>query len=169
MRVLRYIVDGSLKRHDKVHVIVESGNHDPHSTTFLRLLLAMRYEDEPRVTVDMSPAHYHYFEWGQNLIGTHHGHGAKMDHLPGIMAADRHESWGRTRHRSWWTGHVHHQQLKDYPGCTVESFRILAAPDAYAAQKGYRSKRGMQSIVLHREHGEVARHTVNPLMFQETS
>jgi len=166
VHALRHLVAAALGRHERVHVIVENGNHDPHSTVFLRLLLSVQYENEPRVTVDMSPSHYHYFEWGANLVGTHHGHGAKLDQLEGIMAADRPEAWGRTRHRVWWTGHVHHQQLKDYRGCTVESFRILPPIDAYAAGKGYRSKRGMQSIILHREHGEVARHIVCPRMFE---
>lgn len=162
---IRNAINIALSHHAQVHVIFVPGNHDPYSTKFLRIMFAAFYENEPRVTVDKSPADYHYYEFGKNLIGTHHGHGAKMDSLPGIMACDQAEAWGRTKHRVWWTGHNHHQQLKDFPGCTVESFRILAAPDAYAAQKGYRAKRGMQAVVLHREFGEVARHTVNPSMF----
>ena len=44
------------------------------------------------------------------------------------------------------------------PGVTCESFRTLAAKDAYAAGHGYRAGRDMRCIVHHREHGEVERH-----------
>jgi hypothetical protein len=69
--------------------------------------------------------------------------------------------WGKTKHRWWLTGHIHHQQVQDFNGCAVESFRILAPPDAWAAQKGYRAARDMKAVILHREFGEVARHTVS--------
>jgi len=40
----------------------------------------------------------------------------------------------------------------------VESFRTLAAKDAWQAAQGYRSGRDMYAIVLDAEHGEVERH-----------
>lgn len=164
-KALRGAIQKIRAKHRKVVLIFEPGNHDPFSTMFYRMMFAMFYENEPGVKVDTAPGHFHYFEFGVNLVGTHHGHLAKMDRLPPIMANDQSEAWGRTKHRTWWTGHVHHDQIKEFPGCTVESFGILAAPDAYAASHGYRAKRAMKSIILHREHGEVARHTVNPGMF----
>lgn len=167
IRSIRAMVIEALMRHLRVHVIVEIGNHDPVTAIFIMELLAALYENEPRVTIDTSPSHYHYFEFGRVLIGTHHGHGAKLDKLPQIMAADRAEAWGRSKHRYWWTGHVHHRQALDFAGCSVESFRILAPPDAWAAQKGYRPIRDMKAIVIHKDYGEVARHTVNPEMFSK--
>lgn len=166
IRAMRRTIDRALERHGRVHVIVEIGNHDLSSSIFLMECLANVYERDPRVTVDTSPMHYHYFEFGTTLIGTHHGHGAKADRLPAVMAADRPEAWGRSRHRYWWVGHIHHRTHSDFEGCSVESFRILAPPDAWAHQKGYRSKRGMEAIEIHRAHGEVARHTVSPEMFR---
>lgn len=165
VRTMRYAIERAAAKHGSLRVIVEIGNHDLSSSIFLMETLANVYENDPRIKVDTSPMHYHYFDFGKNLVGTHHGHGPKPDKLPLIMAADRPEAWGRAQHRYWWTGHVHHDTVKDYEGCRVESFRILAPPDAWAAQKGYRSKRDMKSILLHREYGEVARHTVTPAMF----
>jgi hypothetical protein len=169
VHALRKYINAALQRHPTVRLILEPGNHDPHSMTILSVCMAAIYENEPRLTVDLSPSHFHYFEFGQNLIGTHHGHGVKMDKLPGVMAADQREAWGRTKYHHWLTGHIHHKQFHDFPGCSVESLRILPPIDAYAAQKGYRSARGMSAIVLHREHGEVARHTVNPNMFERAA
>lgn len=164
IRSIRYMIEAALRRHKHVTVIIEIGNHDMASSVFLMECLANIYENEPRVTIDRSPSHYHYFTFGKCLVGTHHGHGSKMEKLPLIMAADRPAEWGAALHRYWWTGHIHSRTAHDFNGCTVESFRILPPADAYAAQKGYRSIRDMKAIVLHKEFGEVARHTVNPQM-----
>ena len=164
IRTIRYMISAALRRHKKVHIIVEIGNHDLSSSIFLMECLANVYEDEPRVTVDTSPSHFHYFEWGKTLIGTHHGHGAKPDKLPGIMAADRTEAWGRTKYRYWFTGHIHTKSAYDFPGVSVESFRVLPPVDAWAANHGYRPIRDMNAIVIHRDHGEMARHIVKPDM-----
>jgi hypothetical protein len=165
MRAMRYAIEVTAARHGQVRVIVEIGNHDLASSIFLMEALANIYENDPRITVDTSPMHYHYLEFGRCLVGTHHGHGTKPDKLPQVMAVDRAEAWGRTKHRYFWTGHVHHDATRDHEGCRVESFRILAPADAWTHQKGYRARRDMKAILLHREHGEVARHTVTPDMF----
>lgn len=77
--------------------------------------------------------------------------------LPLIMAADRKEDWGATMHRVWHCGHIHHKTAKEFPGCVVETHRTLAASDAWHAGKGYRSKRDLNAIVYHAEHGEIQR------------
>lgn len=164
VRSTRYLIKAALARHEAVHVIVERGNHDPASSIFLMEALENVYEGEPRVTIDTSPAKFHYYRFGANLIGIHHGDTVKMKDLPLLMAHDRAADWGETEHRFWWTGHVHHDATQEFPGVKCESFRVLAAKDAWHSEKGYRSKRDMKAIVLHREHGEVARHTFNPDM-----
>lgn len=175
VRAMRYTIDAALKAHGTVDVIVEIGNHDLSSTIFLMECLACVYENEPRVTIDTSPMHYHYLRFGKCLVGVHHGHGTKMANLPLIMAADRPQEWGETEFRYWYTGHIHQSKVQpatsaqDYSGCVVESFRILAPNDAWAHQKGYRSHRDMKAIMLHREFGEVARMTVNPAMLDHAT
>jgi hypothetical protein len=57
-------------------------------------------------------------------------------------------------------GHVHHKDIKDYPGVTVEYTRTLAAQDAWSHGAGFRSKRTMEAVTFHRTDGEVARSTV---------
>jgi hypothetical protein len=165
VRMVRHMISAALTRHGNVRVIFEKGNHDPATAAFMTVLLACLYENEPRVSVDSSPQHYHYFEWGKVLIGTHHGDKAKPQQLPAIMATDQPGAWGRTSYRVWLTGHVHHESVKEFPGCHVETLGVLPPADAYAASSGYRSRQAMKAIVFHREHGEVERHTVCPAMF----
>lgn len=172
IRSMRHLIETAAAKHKYVNVIIEIGNHDLSSSIFLMECLYNVYENNERITIDTSPMHYHYFSFGQNLVGVHHGHGTNMANLPLIMAADKPEEWGETKYRYWWTGHIHKSTKQpaanalDFTGCTVESFRILAPNDAWSHQRGYRSHRDMKSIILHKEFGEVARHTVNPEMLQ---
>tara|TARA_R110000823_G_C15893173_1_gene496180 strand:+ start:61 stop:1224 length:1164 start_codon:yes stop_codon:yes gene_type:complete len=167
-RAIRYVVTAALVRHKAVRVIFETGNHDPASTVWLTELFAALYENEPRVTVDKSPSHFHYVAFGKNLIATHHGDTMKMEKLPLVMATDRPKEWGSSEYRYWWTGHIHQRQSIDVNGVIVESARVLPPVDAWAA-KQYRSGRDMKAIIYHRNFGEVERHTFNPAMLNAIS
>ena len=164
---VRYMIRACLSKHGgECTVVVAVGNHDTASSVFLREALSNVYESEARVSVDTSPARYHYIRFGENLIGIHHGDGAKMVNLPLIMAQDRKEDWGQTHFRSWWTGHIHHETAKDFMGVKVESFRVLPPEDAWAAGQGYRSMQDQKAVILSQDHGEVSRLTVNPQMLK---
>lgn len=160
IRTMRRCIDKALEKHQRVIVINEIGNHDDHSAVVLSLCLAQYYENNPRVEVDTSPSPFHWLRFGKTLIGVTHGNNTKPDMLPGIMAADRSKDWGETLHRYWYTGHVHHDTLKEFPGCTVETFRTLAARDAWHHKSGYRAGRDMKLDVVHKEHGRICRHIV---------
>jgi len=160
IRTMRRCIDRALEKHNRVRVIIEIGNHDDHSSIMLALCLANYYEREPRVIVDTSPAKFHWHRFGKCLIGVTHGDTVKPDKLGPIMATDRPRDWGETLHRYWYCGHVHHDSLKEYPGVIVESFRTLAARDAWHHAAGYRSGRDLKLDVLHREHGRINRHIV---------
>ena len=94
VRSTRYLIKAALTQHESVHVIVERGNHDPSSSIFLMEALENVYENEPRVTIDTSPAKFHYYRFGKCLIGVHHGDTVKMKDLPLLMAHDRATDWG---------------------------------------------------------------------------
>lgn len=164
MKIMRQMICSALQRHKRVRVINATGNHDDTSSMFLAIALANIYEKEPRVIIDDAPTPFHYVEWGKCMFGVHHGHSCKPERLPGVMASDQPEMWGRTKYRYWYTGHIHHDTKKEFAGVTQESFRTLAAKDAYATWGGYRSGQDMKSIVLHKDFGEVERHTVNLAM-----
>lgn len=160
VNAMRRCIERALERHARVRVICEIGNHDDHSSQMLALCLASCYEREPRVNIDTSPAKFHWHRFGKNLIGTTHGDTVKAERLGAIMANDRARDWGETLHRRWYTGHVHHDSLKEFPGVIVESFRTLAARDAWHSGAGYRSGRDLKLDVLHREHGQITRHII---------
>jgi len=159
-RIIRRAIDLALTKHDEVLVTNVIGNHDEHTAQTLSLCLEMLYENEPRVTIDTSPAKFHYYRFGKNMYGVTHGDTAKPKDLESIMATDRSKDWGETRYRHWYTGHVHHDSLKEFRGCTVETFRTLAARDAWHHSMGYRADRDMKADVWHVEFGRITRHIV---------
>ncbi len=169
IKIMRQCIESALSKHKHVRVICIPGNHNETGALWMSAALSQIYEKEPRITVETQPSLFAYFQFGKTLVGIHHGHTVKMEALPGVMASDRPEMWGTSKFRYWMTGHIHHQQIKEFPGCTVESFNTLAPNDAYAANGGWRSRQNMKAIVLHKEFGEVARHTVCPAMLGEAA
>ena len=161
VKIIRRMIDSALEHHEKVTVINATGNHDDTGAMFLNIALDNIYENEPRVIVDATPTPFHYVKFGKTCFGVHHGHSCKMANLPLVMATDEPKMWGDTKHRYWLTGHIHHDSMKEYAGCKVESFRTLAAKDAYATWGGYRAGQDSKCLVMHKDHGEIERHTIN--------
>lgn len=160
-RLLRHLIDRLLTKHEAVRVVNVPGNHDPKMARMLNMWLSAVYEREPRVSIEDNRNPYIYITHGRNLLGFAHGDGAKPEQLPSLMAADRALEWGLSEFRFWFTGHIHHQTRKEYPGCVIESFRTLAARDYWHAWKGYRAGQSLSCITLHAEYGEITRSTVD--------
>ena len=160
--VMARCIDRALERHKKVTVINSIGNHDDNTSIVLGMCLAHHYHQNPRVHIDISPSAFHWFEFGECLLGVHHGHQVKFADLPLIMACDKKEAWARSKpaNRHYYVGHFHHSQVKEFPGCTVESFRTLAAGDAWHHASGYRSVRSMACDIWHKSKGRITRHEI---------
>lgn len=168
LKTLVYCIISLLKKHKTVIVRFVRGNHDPHSSYAIALAISAYFENEKRVTVELSPNNFWFYKFGKTLIGATHGHTCKMEHLPGIMATDRPKDWGDTEFRYWYLGHVHHQNVKEFPGVICETFRTLASRDAWHSESGYRAGRDMYCIVHHKNHGEIERHRCDISMIQRS-
>lgn len=158
LRAMLYCINRLLEKHQRVIFRINRGNHDKHAAYALSLMISCYFHNNPRVEVDLSPAAAWYMQFGSVLLASTHGDTMKGDKLMGVMAADRPEMWGATKHRYWLVGHIHHSDIKEYPGGIVEYLRTLAPGDAWHHGQGYRSGRDMRLIVIHREHGEIERH-----------
>lgn len=166
-KAIRRAVYRCLEKHKRVIVRVLQGNHDPHAAFAIAMALRDHFENNKRVTVDLSPAYFWYHRFGKVLIGLTHGDKAKGRDLLGVMASDRAEDWGQTKFRYFYHGHLHESGKKEMPGLLIEWFRTLAPADAWAAGEGYRSGRDMNAIVFNKHFGEVERHTCNVAMLEE--
>lgn len=146
----------SLREIAPVHVAIVPGNHDEESMFALGDALDLVFEGCREVTIDNSPALTKYFEFGENLIGLNHGKDIRPIRLPGVMAAERREAWGRTRWREWLIGHWHAKgeamfvPVAEDQGVRVRTIPSLTPPDAWHARKGYVGNvRAAEALVYH--------------------
>jgi transposase-like protein/predicted phosphodiesterase len=156
---MRFVIDSALSKHRLVRVRNVAGNHDPHASITLTEALRGYYVNEPRVIIEDNPRAFFVFRFGSNLVGITHGHTIKPERMAGVLAVDGMAHWSDTDFKYVWHGHRHQRAVFESMGVLVESFRTLAAKDAFAAENGYRPGREMQAVVLHREFGEIERHT----------
>jgi hypothetical protein len=163
------LVISALAKHKHVTVKNICGNHDDMSSWFLSIAMDKYFRNEPRVTVDMSPAKFWYFSFGKNLIGSTHGDTAKPEKLPLIMATDKPHEWAEADFRYWYTGHIHNKQAMEFSGCMWESFRTLAGSDAWHAGAGYRSGKDLSCVLLHKDFGEIGRNTASLKMVRSVA
>jgi hypothetical protein len=157
VRILRRIIEHALTKHQKVHVQLKEGNHDPAGSVWMRVMFSQLYEKNPRVEIDMSPNPYTVYEHGSTLLGFYHGHLAKLTSLGELFSAQFREQWGRCPYVYIHTGHKHHVKEEERSGCKIVQHPTLAAPDAYAARGGWLSKRQATSMTYSKKTGEVAR------------
>jgi hypothetical protein len=169
IRVIRQIIAMMLQKYPRVHIIMASGNHDEASSIWLREMLAVMYENEPRVTVDNSADIYYAYEWGNTALFYHHGHKRSIKNgVDAIAAAKFSEMFGRCAKRYCHTGHFHSAEMRESPLMKIEQHRTLAAPDAHS-NAAYSSDRDATVITYHRKFGETGRFTLSPEMVMETA
>jgi hypothetical protein len=166
IRVIRSMVAMSLLRHQDVHLVIAEGNHDEESAGWLADLFSVHYEEEPRVNVNDSVLPFYVFEWGNTMLGIHHGHKVKNESLPLLFAAQFPQEWGRTTRREIHCGHRHHRDEKEYNGVTVVQHPTLAARDAYAARGGWIADRAAWAITYHKRFGAVGRVMITTEMLE---
>lgn len=148
VRLIRYAIDLALAKHETVEVRLLAGNHDTKAALAVALALSLGYENESRVTIDDSPSYLWFRRYGKVLLGATHGDKTKMDAMPLLMAVDRPEDWAASTRRRVFTGHIHHERLREIGGVIVESLRSPVAKDAYHSFAGYRAGRSVYSYTF---------------------
>ena len=142
-----------------VDVVYNPSNHDYTNGFFLAQLIETHFKDCDNVKFDCNIAHRKYYTYGNNLIGTTHGDGAKQADLPMLMA---HESkdWVNCKHRYIYIHHFHHKISKDYMGVCVEALRSPSGTDSWHHRNGYEhSPKAVEGFVHHPLHGQIMRIT----------
>lgn len=159
-----FSIDRALATHEEVHLIWAEGNHDEASSVWMRKMLARIYADEPRLTVVQSKIPYYALQFGEVMIGVHHGHKAKLTRYAGIFANMFRKMWGATTYAYGHRGHEHHIHEKESDGMIGTQHPSLAPSDDYASGMGLISRRGCMMVTYHDLYGEVSRNTTRPEM-----
>lgn len=152
------VIDRLLQVAD-VHFMYNPSNHDYTHGFFLADSIKSWYRDCENITFDASINHRKYYTYGNSLIGTTHGDGAKWQDL-GKLAAVESPDWSNTKHRYVYTHHVHHKIVKDDIGVTIESLRSPSGTDGWHHRNGYQhAPKAVEGFIHSKEHGQVARFT----------
>jgi hypothetical protein len=142
-----------------VEVVFNPSNHDYTNGFFLAQLIETHFRNCENVKFDCSISHRKYFTYGENLIGTSHGDGAKQQDLPMLMA---HESkdWVNCKHKYFYIHHFHHKISKDYMSVCVEALRSPSGTDSWHHRNGYEhAPKAVEGFVHHPKHGQIMRIT----------
>jgi hypothetical protein len=126
-----------------VDVVVISGNHDWHSAKWLARVMAAYYSKHKRVKIHTDPAPRKYLTHGKVMLAYMHGDTMKAAHFARVIPAESGDAWAQTQYRYGRVGHWHHRSTEEFPGVVVETLPTLAAPDAYATEHGYLSRRAI--------------------------
>ena len=159
--VIKRTVLRMLEKHNQVWLVNVRGNHDPDAALWLNEVMRLYFEDDPRVKVFDNASKFIWWQWGKNLVVTHHGDRIKMSNLHGSIVSNLRQEWGESDHTFVWTGHIHHKNQEEYGGALFESWNILAPADAWHSGSGYSSSRSMTCVILHKLYGEQGRLKAN--------
>jgi hypothetical protein len=165
----RFIVLG-LQTHEEVEVHLLRGNHDETAYIAVMLTLQAYFKDNKRVTIVVTDDDFRVIPWGLCAVFPNHGDKAKWEDLKNVFSDQFPDAWAKAKYwRFIWTAHFHHDRQRDIMGAFAEHFRTLAAPNKWAKMKALFARGGIQTITLHKEHGEVNRTKVNlkPLLLQD--
>lgn len=158
-RLMVLTIETALTCNDRVVVRALKGNHDEYSSVAVAHFLSAWYRNEPRVTVDLDASLFWFYRFGKVMLAATHGHAAKLEKLPAIMAARQPAMWGATLFRYGHGFHVHHRSKTETEdgGAVCESHQAPVPPDSWHYGEGYLSGQSVQVITYHREFGEWTR------------
>ena len=143
-----------------VHFTFNPSNHDYTNGFFLADVIGTYFRNCKNITFDCSIAHRKYTMYGNSLIGTTHGDGAKQADLGMLMSVEANHMWSNTKYRYFYTHHVHHKTSKDLINVTVESLRSPAPSDSWHHRQGYQhAPKAIEDFIHSKMHGQVARLT----------
>jgi len=164
VRAMRRVIRMLLQSHDSVHVIMAEGNHDPMSSVWLRECFAQFYDNESRLTVDLSPAPYYAYKWGESSLFFHHGHKRPPKRVDEVFASMFRDVYGQTKHSYAHVGHLHNEQVVESPLMLVQQHRTLTGKSSFEMRGGWNSERAAQVHIYHVEHGRVGMIEITPEM-----
>lgn len=144
----------------RVELVAAAGNHDRAFSTWLYTWAQAWYRGCAQVVSRQGAEAFlprQYREYGKTLMLFAHGDGVKARDLGKVIAQEAREAWGRTQHAVAFTGHYHHEAVREDAGLAVYQTPSSSGADAWHFEKGHTtSRRGIQMHVIDADEGVVA-------------
>jgi hypothetical protein len=159
IRLMDRTVKAALKNNAFVIFKILKGNHDEMSSTAISYYFKAKYENEPRVRIDLDNPMFFFYQHGKTLIAATHGHACKLVKLPMVAACSKDVDFSGSEFRYGHGFHVHNRGILKEDGMILETHQAPVAKDDWHHSMGYVSGRSVTSITYHKETGEYDRKT----------
>jgi hypothetical protein len=144
----------ALRAISPVHILPSPGNHNRLLTTALIKFIQAWYKGDKDVEVEFSARSRSYCAYGDTLIGVGHGDGAlKPKDFMATMAKEAAELWAKTRHRAFFTGHLHSEVVRELIGGTHYQMPSLRGRDRYHERQAYLAESALASYLIDKQRG----------------
>lgn len=147
-----------------VEVVYNPSNHDYISGYMLAQALGAWFRLSKNVAFDTTIRHRKYSTYGNNLICTSHGDGAKHHDMPSLMSTE-HPDWSNRekQFRYIYLHHLHHKKVTkwnsahDTQGVELQILRSPSAPDGWHDRNGYcQAPRAIEGFIHSKTKGKIA-------------
>ena len=137
----------------KIIVPLVQGNHSTYTEYYAAQFLKAWYRKDENIQVDADPTPRKYYQFGINLFGFTHNSEEK-DRIYYLMQSEAAHMWADTIERTWFTGHLHSEDVKEKCGVYVRQAPTLCGTDAWHKKLGFVNPiKRTQAFVYDREDG----------------
>ena len=137
-----------------VKVVSVPGNHDRLLTVALMKFLEAHYRRDDDVEIQFSAKSRAYCTYGDTLLGFAHGDGAlRPPQYMATMAVEAPGMWANTIYRAFFTGHLHHEVVRELVGGTHYQMPSLRGKDRWHERQAYLAEAALASYVVDRRRG----------------
>lgn len=148
-----------------VHVVYNISNHDKTLGFTLADAIYCWFSKNKNITFDITARDRKYFQFGNSMIMTSHGQGAKEKDVPHLAATEEPQMWADTKHRYAYLHHVHHyikvwvRGGEDSAGFTIEYMRSPSSSDTWHYEKGFKSPMAVEGFIHSKDSGQIVKIT----------
>lgn len=119
-----------------IFVPLIQGNHSTYTEFYAAQYLKAWYRKDENIIIDAEPTPRKYFKFGVNLFGFTHNSEEK-DRLYNLMQIEEPQLWANTIERTWFTGHLHCEDVKEKGGVYVRQAPTMCGTDAWHKRMGF--------------------------------
>ena len=106
------LIDNLIENFEKVHIRLQSGNHDTMSSFYLYMCLMQYYKDVKDIEFSTNYKDVQCFLWGDCGIFFTHGD-SNLKRTIKSIPAEFYKEWGQTKYRELHLGHLHKEVVVD--------------------------------------------------------
>lgn len=121
---------------DEIIIPLVQGNHSTYTEYYAAQFLKAWYRNCEDVTVDAEATPRKYYQFGINLFGFTHNSEEK-NRIYTLMQNEAPQMWANTIERTWFTGHLHSEDVKQVDGIFIRQAPTMCGTDIWHKVKGY--------------------------------